>query len=78
MSMTSPQDPSGRDTVPGFAQRFMMRTNGVGFVLAAIGLWFVPLLDALPEIHLMKLGMSTAFAAYGGGLLLRSRKRRRW
>lgn len=54
------------------AVRAVFRMAGVGFVLAAPGLWIVPGSVYAPELQLMKLGVSVFFFLCGLALLMRN------
>ena len=53
--------------------RVIRAVVGLGLVFAALALWLVPGLDPVPEVRLMKLGLSLLLGLWGAGLFVGAR-----
>lgn len=77
MTMLSANDTLSRDRgEPCVLTRVLRATIGLGLVLAALALWLVPGLDPVPEVRLMKLGLSLLLGVWGAGLFVGARLHR--
>ncbi|KMK67014.1 hypothetical protein [Puniceibacterium sp. IMCC21224] len=76
MSVSADPAEQTHQAAPGTVGRFFYAVAGSALLFSALGLWMVPSGAALPELTLMKLGLSVLMLVGGLCCLVSTRGRR--
>lgn len=76
VSSTNLPQPDPRELGPGLLRRLLLGIAGWGLLFSAFGLWAVPGSDNVPELSLMKLGLSVFMLLTGLCCIVSTRRER--